>query len=402
MIEAHESVRFVTMASRSYRALSTQCGYQCNSNHAVDQVEVMELCVPMDIYVDCAVSFSQFHPERLLNFQLHYTLIIQIMAWLTCETFDSPTDKIRLICEKVEDKRDPNKVVAMRLRLIYQSTTSIGSRIGDKMQQNKEDYVKDLKSNKPPRQKLAFERMTMEDWRKACHALASVESTLSDHAFVDSITDTSSLYYPTEAFSVGKSLLYAERLNACIEQCVFTNYVELDASTQEPLRYRYAKMSVVYRISSSEFKPHSYHRFEFPWIKHPDVVESQSKHLFMRLNSIDNIPAEVAANNPAVQAMYHAARQEARSNNEEDDQQQETDFLSVGFTRKRRLVNPRTAEETYNQCMTLLPERDTVLTLELLQLAMKQRKREIETMKQHQSVAWRKLTGRESHNRDDA
>lgn len=69
------------------RFLRLQCDnpFQPSNLSINDASEIMEICIPMDLYVESAVSFGQFKSESYANLQLYYTMILQLMAMIANE-----------------------------------------------------------------------------------------------------------------------------------------------------------------------------------------------------------------------------------------------------------------------------------------------------------------------------
>lgn len=247
-----------------------------------NEVEVMEIAIPMHVFAESATSFRQWNDD-CLNFKDDYQLLLQLMFYLHHNPSRAGTGGSRLFFEKVVHRDDQSKVVAMRVRLTHSTGTTMGESL----------YT--LFEVVNPKRKVKqhmFEFATSRHWQNLCFKFNPNLTRALDTAALDCVNMPSSAFNPASVFTVDLSHAVCMGLEADLRQCQIHNYYELDDYNPDiRQRMRYAFPQLVYEARYLELSPTNFERYDFPFVEQQEITENVERTIYQKMF---NLPAELA------------------------------------------------------------------------------------------------------------
>ncbi len=100
-----------------------------------NDLEVMEVTIPMLLFRECATGFGQLNTEDHPNLAEHYTLLLQFMTYIHHTPsrlgLSDSENWSRLFIEKVVHRDDVSQVVGIRVRLLLKCLKRMGEVLSD-------------------------------------------------------------------------------------------------------------------------------------------------------------------------------------------------------------------------------------------------------------------------------
>ena len=274
-----------------------------NKQASFENLEILELFVPMKMYINSAVSFSQWLPDSMTNLQIQYKRAIQLLAFIAQSGFASPDNYGLFMIEDVrQEPPHEDTRVGYRIRVYYQSLTSVGQLLSELFIANAKRFAATMQttnnnpneansnnnnSNNGGNQNMKgqnyeklpeYQKMTLYQYHQMVEILAGLDTGMAESSTDANVADQDSDFYPTKAFTIDKSLQIAANFEADEEQCLVSNYFDFhESDPYKRLGIKYPFVDRCYKICIGSFRPSTLQEFEFPFIDHEGEQQGGNK-----------------------------------------------------------------------------------------------------------------------------
>lgn len=311
--------------------------------------EIVQVFLPIELWIANAVSFGQLGENRLTNHQEAYMTLIELFAATAQLAYNGVDKYIRFTFERVMHHEKPDETVGMQMRLTYNGETeNIGTLMNRVLLANQERENKERERPRPAHAAplSSYQKLTLPEYRRIVNSIAGYNITDAENSSSDGAIDVpDSMYYPTNAFSVDLSMLHAHNFYAKSEQCSIDSYFELECMHRVSVRNRMPEYW--FQVNPCSFWPHTVRIYEFPFVKHPESCENPERTLYDQRNDFADVTLEDFPNNEVVLELVHERsqnRKRTRVDTEDDRKRMFDELLTRNTVADSILTNQKIAD----------------------------------------------------------
>lgn len=325
----------------------------------VHRDEIMQVFLPIELWIANAVSFGQLGENRLTNHQEAYMTLVELFAETAQLAYNGVDKYIRFSFERVMHHEKPDETVGMQMRITYSGDAeSLGSLMNRVLLANQERENKERERPRPAHAAplCSYQKLTLPEYRRIVNSIAGYNITDAENSSSDGAIDIpDSIYYPSRAFSVDLSLLHAANACADREQTNIDSYFEMQD------HYRVAVSNKMpqywFGVNPASFWPRSVRIYEFPFVEHPESCENPERTLYDQRNDFGDVTIEDFPHNEVVLELVHERaqnRKRTRVDTEEDRKRMFDELLTRNTVADSILTNQKIADamkqERYKVC----------------------------------------------------